>query len=79
VSITIDTVGACLKYGYDIRGCCSCGHVAAVDLLAVSVAHGEGMSLDRLWSRLRCTKCRSRRVSIQLVPKCDELGLPERK
>lgn len=68
MSITIDTVGACLKYGYDVRGCCSCGHIAEVDLAAVALAHGEGMPLDRLWGRLRCTKCRSKRVNIQLVP-----------
>lgn len=80
MSITIDTVGACLAHGYKVHGACPCGHSAEIDLLAVAAAKGESYTLERLWNAARCSKCRSRRVSMQIVPDWNPYpGAPARR
>lgn len=68
MTITIDTVGKCLSHGYKVHAHCGCGHHGPIDLAAISVARGESYPLEKVWAKARCSRCRSRRVSLQLTP-----------
>ncbi len=73
MSITIDTVGACLRWNYIVTGHC-CGVTKQIDLLAVAVARGEAYPLARVWRNVRCS-C-GRRPHLQLAPECGPSGYP---
>jgi hypothetical protein len=74
MSITIDTVGACLRWNYVVTGHCGCGRTKQVDLLAIAVARGEALPLATLWDKIRC-KC-GRRPQLQIAPECGPSGYP---
>jgi hypothetical protein len=64
MAITIDTIGACLRYNYVVNGFCGCGRQKPVDLLAIALDRGLDYPLSKVWHNVRC-KC-GRRPNLQL-------------
>ena len=62
------TLAQLLQCNQGLRGICgSCGHVAELDTLALSLRFGESAPVPLLGSRLRCSKCGHLGGRVQVV------------
>lgn len=69
------TLGECIENGYGVTATCTeCWHSARLDIeaLAAKLGRDHGALHDDLVPKLRCTKCRGKRIGLTANP----LGVP---
>lgn len=70
-SISIDTIGATIDYGYELGAHClnaDCRHWVRLDLeaLAAKLGRDHPTSREALMPRLRCSKCGGKNIGLTL-------------
>ncbi|PSH59048.1 hypothetical protein CU102_27755 [Phyllobacterium brassicacearum] len=77
MSMSLSTLGALIDTDHMLRACCNnpkCRHYAKLDLeyLAVKLGRDHSSMRDDLVPKLKCSKCKSKNISLILSAKSTE-------
>src|SRR5262245_18816386 len=71
----VGTLGSLLRGGRELwLNCESCRHRQQMDLMALIAVHGEGLRVQELVERARCSKCGARHVTVTAPPDLGSKG-----